>query len=274
MKNDNINLEKDKNRLLSQMEKEIKELKCKIENSTKANFKTRVLRGLNYTYYVGRLVAPYVVSAGIVFSIFAALKITPFIRDNRQMELEIKKEIDSNNRIKIEEKYEEFDDTTATLTYVSNWKKEDDNYYKRVIKTYRINIEDEELITKLVNDKNVTTIEDVLGKPISTKYESKNNLTEEEINEEPYLNAIIYSKDSEKYLTVKESAYNNLLLTIAYIFAALSVECIIKYFRGEYSHFDFYSKIYDVKHIHPLLDREELEKELKIKTDNYKRITR
>ena len=138
----------------------------------------------------GQLIAPLVVTAGITIGGFAALGVTPFYRDKHKQKLEMMKELDSLGNIRYEQQYEEYANSSSVISYYSKWNFVEDNLYSRDIETYALGDITEEQILKLIND-DVQSLREILGEPISKKKETKNNLTEEELQSDPFLQAMI-----------------------------------------------------------------------------------
>lgn len=157
-----------------------------------------------------QLIFPFVLSSGIVTGGFIFLGSIPFKRENNKSYLNIKQEIDSTGRFKCVEQYSSSDETeSGTITYYSKREKTEDNFYKRNVEIYTIdettinnfldllennNITDEdvldesskcvnqELLLNILKKENISSIEDILGKPTLKKEQFRNDLTEKQIN--------------------------------------------------------------------------------------------
>ena len=261
-------------KMLIQMEKEIHELEFDMKHSKISNLKVNMLRGLKISLRAGQLVAPYVLTAGITFGAFAALGGAPFIKDDQKKKLEMKKELDSFGNIRYEQQYDSFDSSKGTISYIGEWKKQDNEFYSREIKTYATENVEEDIVTKIINDIDITSLEDVFGNPISSKIETQNNLTDEEIQTQPYLEAIIYSKFDDDFIIVKEKTGDNIALTLVWFLVTILAELIPLFIRSEVSSFDFEYCVDRIKEKYPLVDTNELARKLEIKRDNYNRLTR
>ena len=264
----------EKKKMLLQMEKEIQQLEFDIHHSKTANLKVHALRGLKISLRAGQLIAPYVLTAAITFGGFAALGGMPFIKDDQKKKLEMKKELDSFGNIRYEQQYDSFDSSKGTISYVGKWNKQDDGFYSREIKTYATENIEEDIITKIVNDVDITSLEDVFGAPVSSKLQTQNNLTDEEIQTQPYLEAVMYSKFDDDFIIVKESTSDNIGESILWFVLTLLAELIPLFIRLEVSSFDFEYWVDRIKEKHPLVDTKELTKKLEIKMNNYNRLTR
>ena len=266
-------LEFQKNELMKQMEDEITQIKYDIDNSSKTNSKIKRLRALKYSLTSLRAITPYVLTAAMTFGLFATLHVTPFILNDQKKKLEKKKIFDSLGNIRYEEQYDNYDSAKSTISYVDKWEKRDDGFYSRKVLTFSAKDILEDIITRIVNDVDIDSLESVFGEPVSSKIQIHNNLTEEEIQAEPYLEAIIYSRYND-FIVVKESQSENLFSTIVWVILTLFVEIIPFVLRKEYSDFDYIYYIDLIKEKYPYVDAKELEKKLEIKMNNYDRLTR
>lgn len=264
---------KNKNMLL-QMKKEINELEEQIKYSKINNPKNYMLRGLKIMLRTGQLIAPFVVTAGMIIGVFSVFGLTPFYRDDKKQKLQMMKEFDSLGNIRYEQQYEEYENSKNVISHYSKWNFVEDNLYSRDIEIYSMNDISEEQILKLINENNICSLQEVLGEPISKKTETKNNLSEEELQDGPFLQAMIYSKIADDFIIVKESLGDNIRLTFLWILATLTAEIILLLWRTDVSHFNYGYCIEEIKEKHPIIDVNFLTKKLEIKRSNYDRLTR
>lgn len=264
-----------KKEMLLQMEKEIKQLEFYIHHSKIPNLKIHILRGLKTALRTGQLVAPYILTAAITFGGFAIAGKTPFIKDDIKKKKETKKELDNFGNIKYEQSYDGFHESNNTISYVSNWTKQENGSYSREIKTYAIKKEKEDIITVIINNFNTDlSLDDLFGKPTSSVIQSQNNLTDEEIQKEPYLKAVIYSESNDDFIIVKESTKDNTDISLLWILLTVLAEIAPLLIREKVSSFDYEDCIKKIKEKHKLIDTKELAKKLEIKRNNYNRLTR
>jgi len=262
-----------KKKMLLEMQKDINKLENEIKYSKIGNAKIYALRGLKIVLRTLQLIAPFAVTAGITIGGFAAFGGTPFYRDKHKQKLEMMKELDSLGNIRYEQQYEEYENSKSVISYFSKWNFVEDNLYSRDIETYAIGDLTEEQILKLIND-DVESLHEVLGEPISKKTETKNNLSEEDLQSEPFLQAMIYSKFDDDFIMVKESSGDNIGITLVWALVTALAEIIPVLWREESSDFDYRYCIKKIKEKHPTIDVEELTKKLEIKKSNYDRLTR
>lgn len=261
-------------KMLYQLEKEIKKLEYDVNHAKLKNIEIRALRNLKIALRTGQLIAPYAATWGIIFGIFSALGNVPFVRDDVKQNLQTKK-FDSLGNVRYEEQYAKFKDTKWTLFYTDKWQDVGEGLYAREVKKYEINSKmTEDAITKVVNDNDVSSLDELLGKPRSSYVEKKNNLTISELEEDACMRAIIYSTDINDYIVVKESVNNNIGGSFVYIFFDFISSLAIYGFRKTLSSFDYKDCIYNIKRSNPKVDVETLKKKLELKKSNYERLTR
>lgn len=260
--------------MLQQLKKEILDLEYDINHSKYTNLKVSALRNLKIALCTGKLAIPYILTASTTFILMSLFVSTPFIKDKQKKELQIKKEIDSLNNIHYEQQYEDFENYNGTISYFGKWIKQQDDLYSRKVEVYDTGKVDENIVTEIVNNYDITSLDDIFGNAISSKVEIKNNLTEEEIKNPPYLQATIYSKSKDTFIIAKESVSDNFLTTLAWLMLTVIAEGIVLSVKKEYNSFNYDEEIEAIKEKYPTVDIEELRKRLEIKQDNYNRLTR
>lgn len=268
-------------KLLIQMKKEIDTLEFDIKHSSLRNAKMGAIKNLKIYARALQLVAPYIVTAGIVAGGFALFGDIPFYpNDEMKAYSNIMTEFDNAGNIRKEQQYASFkdeDDYTldsddGLLYYYSKWEKMDDGLYSRVVQTYSIGKTYEDII-KLFGKKDLN-LEDILGEPDSSITETKNNLTEEELQEEAFIQAIVYSEDEGDYIMRKQTVEENLWFSLAYIVLVGILDLIVRSVRRTYSSFDFSRCVNEIKSKYQPFDIDVAKKQLELKKDNYNRLTR
>lgn len=262
-------------KMLYQLEKEIKKLEIDIKYTRLRNLEIRMLRDLKIALRTGQLLAPYTVAFGIIFGIFSFAGNSPFVKDEVKQNLRTKKEFDSLGNVRYVEQYAEFDNDKWTLFHTEKWKDIGDGLYARIIDKYIIDSKmTEEVIAKIVNGNEVSSLEELFGKPDSSYVEKKNNLTEEELNENATLKAIIYLEDINDYAMVRETISDNIGCSVLYLVCGAFTSLMICMVRGSYSSFNYADCVNNIKERYTKLDVETLKKKLEIKKSNYERLTR
>lgn len=259
-----------KKQMLVKMSKEIKKLEYDLKHVKSKNLKISTIRNLKISLKAVQRVAPYVLTAGIVFGGFSVLGGTPFFIDKRKNELDIMKEFDSLGNIRTVVQYEDYEQTDNKLFYYGKWEKIEDGFCKRIIETYELKNKTEQEIINMLEIDDIS-LESVFGKPISKKIETKNNVTEEELYSKPYLQAIIYNKDKNDYIIIKESVGENIGLTCLYLVITILCQGIPFLIRLN-SNFDFEDSVKLLKNKYQKVDVDKLKKVLELKKQNYERL--
>lgn len=268
-------------KLLIQMKKEIDLLESEIKHSSLVNAKIKAIRNLKITARALQLVAPYALTAGIVAGGFTLLGDIPFYPDDEwKVYSKVMTEFDNVGNIRTEQQYDNFkandntlDNSDSMLYYYSEWKKSDNGFYSRTVQTYSIKKKSFEDIMELFKKEDLK-LEDVLGEPSSNIKETKNNLTENEIQEESIIKAVMYNEDKNDYIIHKETVGENIVLSILYLLVTILVELVPLFYRSEHSSFDFSDCVDKIKRKYQLLDIDTLTKKLELKRDNYNRLMR
>lgn len=268
-------------KLLIQMKQEIDSLESEIKHSSLVNTRIKAIRNLKITARALQLVAPYMVTAGIVAGGFTLLGDIPFYpNDEWKIHSKVMTEFDNAGNIRTEQQYDSFkvngdtvDNSDSMLYYYSKWEKSDGGFYSRTVQTYSIKKKSIEDIMELFKKEDLK-LEDVLGEPSSNIKETKNNLTEDEIQEESIIKAVIYKEDEDDYIIHKETVGENIGLSVLYLLVAALAELAPLWFRSEVSSFDFSDCVDEIKRKHQPLDIDTITKKLELKRDNYDRLMR
>lgn len=266
--------ELEKQNFLLQMKEEIDSLEKQLKYFKLINLKMDLIKNAKITARVCQRVAPYVVSAGIVAGAFKLFGIgMPFYPNNEKCYSNKMMEYDDLGNIRYEQQYDEFSHDYNSLSIYSNWQKHEDGWYKRTVTTYKIKVKTYEEVMNLINQDEVE-LENVLGECLSTICETKNNLTEEELNEEPHIKVIMYDKDKNDYIIRKQPIIENVMITIFYVLFTMGVELIPWNYRKKVSSFNYNECVQRIKTKYQHADFEKLKLKLEIRKNNYKRMMR
>lgn len=271
--NEDAKKRSEQKKLLLQMKKDIEDLEHKIKFSQFSNLKIKTVRNLKISLRAMQLIAPYVLTAGLIAGGFKLLGGCPFYRDIKQQNLNTMKEFDNLGNIRYEEQYSDFSSASDMLYFYGKWERSDNGFYTRTVEKYKLEKLTEDEIKDLF-EKEKVSLQDILGTPISSFQESNNNVPEEEIEKENYFQAIIYRENEEDYILVRESVSENILITILYICVTGLGELLPLYIRSEVSSFDFENCVSNIKERYQPVDIPTLTKKLKIKRENYDRLMR
>lgn len=262
-------------KLLLKLESEIKDLEFKIKHTKVANIKIKGIRNLKISLRFGQKILPYVLIPSVIFGGLSILGATPFHMNDKKYYLSTKQEIDSFGKVRYEYQYQEYKDVSSIVTYYGKWEKIEEGLYKREIKKYEI---DEDIavnaIEKIIKENNINSLEELLGKPYVEKTETKNNLSDKQINQSAYLEGLLYSESENDYIIVKESMDDEVTTILGFILLSAIGLGATFFYRIEYSNFDFDYCVSKIKENHPMIDIKKLKKTLEIRKENYERLTR
>jgi len=258
-------------KIVKNIKKEIEKLEYKIENKDIQNKKIELLKKLKTSVLVTRALAPYSISIILVYNFLRSIDQTPFYRDDVKIYMKEKKYFDSYNNIRYEQQYEEFENTLPILKYYNEWTKVNDNEYKRSVEIYNLKKIKKKTINKLVEENDINKVKDLLYEPIQVQTEVKNNITEQELNTKPYLQAIIYNENKKEYTFIKQQSDKEFMNIFTFILLSLIGEIPTSLYRTYKSKFNFKESLNEIKNMDNI---EVLQKKLEIKKDNYNRLKR
>lgn len=260
--------------ILLQMKKDIVNLEYQIKNANLVNFKINTIKNLKISVRALQLLAPYVLTGGILVGGFALVGNIPFYPyDEWEIAADVKMEFDNLGNIRYEKQYTDFANANNILSFSSKWELQEDGFYKRLVKTYGIRGKNYEELIELFSKQDLV-LEDILGEAITTVTETKNNLTAEEINADAFMQAVIYYEDKNECIIHRETISENALTSLLYVLLNVIIDCEIFKFRYKHSKFDFKKCVDKIEKDYQPLDVEELTRRLEIRRDNYQRITK
>lgn len=258
-------------KLLFDMKSEIDKLHFQINHSKLEMIKANLIKNAKISICKGRLVAPYVITAGLFLGIGSLFGATPFIPDKEKSYLKIMEEEDNLGNIRCEKQYENFSDGSNVIIYYDNWVKTDNEMFSRKIEIYNMGDISKERIKGILNDNTYKSFEDLFGKPIVKKMEMKNSLSDDELKIGSHIQARFYSVSDDDYIFVDEPIKNNVLETVAWIGMLIIVELFVRSVRICFP-FDYEKRVekinkkYSIKYIDTLI------KQLEIRENNYQRL--
>ena len=263
-----------KKKLLLEMKKEVEDLERQIKYTKLVNLKNALIRETLINGRRLQWLAPFILTACITAGgaklIGAGF---PFYMDDIEKFLYTKKEFDNTGNIRYEEQYGEFNSLTHQINHYTKWEDAGNGFYTRRVESYKLSDITDEKVLSLFEKDNLT-ISDIFGNKVSSVKETKNNLTEEELMQEEYLEATIYKKDEDDYIIVKESIDDNIGYTAIYVLVTILAEIIPLFYRLESSKFDYDDAVYKIREKYSKVDVEKVKKLLEIKRDNYNRLVK
>lgn len=260
----------EKKKLLEILNEEIKATEKEMEEIKNFNIKQKAIKNLKILGKTVQLIAPYILMTSITLGVNSAA--SRALDKNAKQYLNTKKEIDSYGNTTIEEKYGNFDNEKNIITHYSKWEKCEDVFYKRNVNVYSTTNLTEDKIEKIINDENNDiSLNNVLGDPIETKVEKKNNLSHEEIMSDESLKATIYFEDKNISISTKDKNETKMLKQL--ITTMISAMGIISYigihkFR-KFRNFNYKSDIEKIKEKHKSIIPSHLTLKLENQQNNY-----
>ena len=265
--------------MLLKMKKEIETMENEINDYKFEYIKKSTIKNLKITARAFQLVAPYILTAGIVAEIFNISGNKPFSSNNERVYLNTMTEFYSMGNINIKKQYGDFKDSIenildnrdSVLYFYSKWEKDSNNSYYRIIEIYSIKIKTYEDVKKILSQDD---LEKYLYDSNYYETEIKNDLNIQELNSKNFIKAIVYDKDKNDYIEYKKNIFKNISCSIIYIFFASFCEFIPFYLRSNYSKFDFMKSVNKINEKYKTKDINVLIKKLEIKKNNYDRMMR
>lgn len=265
--------------MLLKMKKEIETMENEINDYKFEYIKKSTIKNLKITARAFQLVAPYILTAGIVAEIFNISGNKPFSSNNERVYLNTMTEFYSMGNINIKKQYGDFKDSIenildnrdSVLYFYSKWEKDSNNSYYRIIEIYSIKNKTYEDVKKILSQDD---LEKYLDGSNYYEKEIKNDLNIQELNSKNFIKAIVYDKDKNDYIEYKKNIFKNISCSIIYIFLAYFCEFIPFYLRSNYSKFDFMKSVNKINEKYKTKDINVLIKKLEIKKNNYDRMMR
>lgn len=265
--------------MLLKMKKEIETMENEINDYKFEYIKKSTIKNLKITAKAFQLVAPYILTAGIVAEIFNISGNKPFSSNNERVYLNTMTEFYSMGNINIKKQYGDFKDSIenildnrdSVLYLYSKWEKDSNNSYYRIIEIYSIKNKTYEDVKKILSQDD---LEKYLDDSNYYETEIKNDLNIQELNSKNFIKAIVYDKDKNDYIEYKKNIFKNISCSIIYIFFASFCEFIPFYLRSNYSKFDFMKSVNKINEKYKTKDINVLIKKLEIKKNNYDRMMR
>ena len=265
--------------MLLKMKKEIETMENEINDYKFEYIKKSTIKNLKITARAFQLVAPYILTAGIVAEIFNISGNKPFSSNNERVYLNTMTEFYSMGNINIKKQYGDFKDSIenildnrdSVLYFYSKWEKDSNNSYYRIIEIYSIKNKTYEDVKKILSQDD---LEKYLDGSNYYEIEIKNDLNFQELNSKNFIKAIVYDKDKNDYIEYKKNIFKNISCSIIYIFFASFCEFIPFYLRSNYSKFDFMKSVNKINEKYKTKDIDVLIKKLEIKKNNYDRMMR
>ena len=236
-----------KKKLLLELKKEVEDLERQIKYKKLVSLKNVLIRETLINGRRLQWIAPFILTAGIMTGCSKLLGAGfPFYRDDVKAYLHTMKEFDNAGNVRYEEQYGKFDSMTNIINHYTKWEDAGNGFYVRRVDSYQLDDMSDEKIVSLF-EKDTLTVSDIFGERVSSVKETKNNLTEEELMQGEYLEAIIYNKDENDYIMVKEEIDDNVAFSLLFVVLTILAELVPAYYRYEKSSFDYDEVVYDIR---------------------------
>jgi len=197
----------------------MKELKKEIRKAKVNNTKQEIIKNLKVfnNDKITRNIALLCAAATVAIIAAPSFKSTKYLHK--------KTEIDSFGKYNVEEQYDSFESSLDTITYYSDWEKNDNNEYSRKVEKYKLKSIPESYLVGIINSLNETDIIhnsdfiNLFGRKISEETETISSLSETEIKKGEHFKVIIYDYDENVYI-IDEAKWENCFLKIMITLAA------------------------------------------------------
>lgn len=258
-----------------ELEEKIIDLEKEINDIKVSNGKKRVIKNLKISKTAMHRVAPYVLSCGIIAGTLKLAGVGfPFVMDDIKKCADVKSEFDASGRLikneKIYGSYEMVDESRINrLIIYSKWNKIDNNKYERNVTSYRLDKKDLSYVLSLGNIEELN-VENILGIPYMSQVETRYNVNNID-NKNGYIRVIVYNKDKNDYVMIKEPIGDNIGISCLYILLCLLSILGIGIYRNSFSKFDYDYEVSKIKLDYYEDDITELEEELERKKRELKR---
>ena len=262
-----------KNKLVKDLETEIRNLEFEVNHTKLANFKNASIRNIKIGGAFFRATLPYTLSSAIITGAFAIVGNMPFRRDDTKAPAFYMHSIDSNGVTINEKQYTSFEDTHSLLYYATAWQLNEDGSFSRNVKVYRIRAKEFNTAVEYL-DVDGVTIDQVLGEPIRNYVETRSDLSKEEITEKNYVKVMYYDKDKNDMIIRKETDVENFAVTLVYIMLNILGFVIAAGLKDKLSYYNYDEAVKKIKEKYKDINIENIEKKLEIRRENYERLTR
>ena len=120
--------------------------------------------------------------------------------------------------------------------------------------------------------ENDISISQVLGEPIRTKTERKNSVSEEELNKEGFIRAIIYDESIDRYAYIEESTSSNNQATFIWLLLTMIIYGINYAYAVSKGNDKIRNQLNLLNEKYAPLDVDSLTRKLEIRKDTYRRM--
>lgn len=261
-------------KIAKQLSEEINDLEFRLNHPKLADLKNSSMKNIKIGGRLLQAAAPCVLSISLCGYAFSTFGFTPFVSDDVETCAHSRTIVDNVGRKLSEKQYYAYEEEYNALYLYSNWELDKNGSFSRTVKTYFVN---ERTLDNLVEylEMDSATIEDALAQPYRIYTETKDNLTEEQIKEKPYVKVIYYDHDTNDVVVRKETIGENVTTTALFIIFSLFGSCTASTLVKKKLPVNLEDAIYNIKEQYNTeLSSDDILKKLEIKKDNYERLMR
>lgn len=242
------------NKEIKQMEKDIRNGKIyssELKDLKRDILKLKLLNTLRGFY-------PYILSTGLIsLGVFSCMK----LGGKKYLSTEYNFDSYGNDK-KIYEYKNDTNEINGTVTYMGKWEPIEDGTYERTIKRYSTNrIKPEMVKNAITNENSIKSLNEMLGEPILVTKEIGKNLTEEEVNAEEHIEAVMYSVDKNEYIKFEMTGANRFSTGISGLALIVMLNWLISLIRNNESNYSYFKENRDIN--------DEYEQELNVLYNKY-----
>ena len=246
---------------------EIRETEEEIKEINESNIKKLELKRRKKILLYTKYILPFVVSSSIAISSFCFLGLNPFVREEKKKILETKTVTDSLGNRMIYKQYDEFSEKSVVNCY-SRWNLDDGVFYRKV-DVYDMSKINVDRLHEMILTNDLSDIDDAFGNPMVTRYETRTHLSSNQYNSPIYIEMIVYDKNRDDYIYIKESCGGNLIDIYISLIAVIVSFCFA---FSDNRTMKLASSISDIDEECALKSTDDLVKSLSIKLKNYNRL--
>ena len=258
-------------KLLLQVEKDIKKLEHMIKHPFIYNPGISFKRTSKISLRTVQLIYPYLVFPSVLYgSLWFGLNFNPFTSNNNaKVYLKNRTTTDNYGNVYTESQYEKFNDDDDLIKYHSVWNVNSDGNFERKVWVFDADGADYEDIVNAVNAANELVLTEMFGDPKLEMMETTNHVSEEEHQNKPYVESIVYTTDEFKFINKDlETAKMNIVITVG----SFAIGLLIFLVRHELFDYEYSEKIESIKERYVYPDTEDLSRKLSVRKDNLKRL--
>lgn len=249
------------NSKLAEIENDIQKIENRIKITNRKNMGKICIRNIKIFGRALQGIFPYLVCAGIVFTVQSLIGDIPFYPQDVFKIAQHEQVIDNNGPISDNVKYVMPNSKTINSAhYSTKWEKKDDGKYYRMIKEYNIGEYTIDELREFVKQPDLD-FEETFGKNISIKYEVKNEdqITKEELEEGTGFKIVYRYTDEEDVVLRAQDIGENIGFSALYLLFTFLLSMIVELWREE-SDFDFSNHVENYMDKYQIVDIKKLEK--------------